>query len=161
MPLGFEWQEKNCMSLVEKVVTIVEIEEVEKEVRPEYSDEDLDKLVGFIKNMTTLYDLREEDWNEDNFEIIRDFILSPRQPLLTIYFDGDELCCLMDIPETPLVDMTYFLRENEDVFEVETFHDNIMFGTMHEDIEGSLLKVMENAYAPYFLHNETWPDSES
>lgn len=133
--------------------------ETEKEVRPEYSDEDLNTLVRFIKEMTTLYDLREEDWTEENYDGIREYILSPKQPLLAIYFDGDDLCCMLDIPDTPFVDCTYFLRENADVFEVETFHDNIMFGTIHEDVEGSLLKVIETAYAPYFLQNESWPDS--
>lgn len=147
------------MFLVEKVVTIVTVEETEKEVKPEYSDEDLEKLVGFIKSMTTLYDLREDDWTESIYEMIRQFILDPKEPLLTIYFDGDELCCLLDIPEETVVDLTYFLRENDDIFEVETFHDNIMFGTIHEDVEGSLLKIMENVYAPYFLDIETWPDS--
>lgn len=109
--------------------------------------------------MTTLYDLREEDWTDNNYEVIREFLLSPKYPLLAIYFDGDDLCCSLDIPETPFVDMTYFLRENAEIFEVESFHDNIMFGTLHEDVEGSLLKVMQHVYSPYFFQIESWPDS--
>lgn len=109
--------------------------------------------------MTTLYDLREDDWTEYNYEMIREYILDPKQPMLTIYFCGDNLMCSLDIPDTPFVDMTYFLRENTDFFEVETFHDNIIFGTIQEDIEGSLLQTMLHVYAPYFFQIESWPDS--
>lgn len=145
---------------IEKVVTIITADETEKEVKAYYSDEDLNKLVNFIKNMTTLYDVREEDWREENFDVIREFLLNPKHPLLIVFFDGDVLCCVLDIPETAFVDLTYFLRETPDyIFEVETFHDNITFGTIHEDIEGSLLRIMLYVYAPYFLQIESWPDS--
>lgn len=109
--------------------------------------------------MVTLYDLREEDWKEENFEVIRNFILDPKQPLLSVFFDDDDLCCVLDIPDVPFMDMTYFLRENADIFDVETFHDKITFGTIHENIEGSLLRIMETIYAPYFFSIESWPDS--
>lgn len=110
--------------------------------------------------MTTLYDLREEDWREENYDVIREFLLNPKHPLLIVFFDDDVLCCLLDIPETAFVDMTYFLRESPDyIFDVETFHDNITFGTIHEDIEGSLLRIILYIYAPYFLQIESWPDS--
>lgn len=126
-----------------------------------YTEEDLNTLVKYIKNMTTLYDLREDDWTEENYETIREYLLNPSYPLLTIYFDADNLCCMLEIPDKPFLDMTYFLRETPgEIFEVETFHDNIMFGTMHEAIEGSLLKVIENVYAPYFMQIESWPDSK-
>lgn len=141
-------------------MTIVTAEETEKEVRACYSEEDLNKLVQFIKNITTLYDLHEEDWKEENYEVIREFLLNPKHPLLIIFFDGDELLCMLDVPEISFTDMTYFLRESPDyIFEVETFHDNITFGTIHEDIEGSLLKVIQHVYAPYFLQVKSWPDS--
>lgn len=146
--------------LTEKVVTIVAAEETEKEIKATYSEEDLNTLVGFVKNITTLYDLREEDWSEANYEVIREFFLSPKYPLLIIFFDGDVLCCHLDIPEIAFVDMTYFLRETPDyIFEVETFHDNITFGTLQEDIEGSLLKTMIHVYSPFFMQIEAWPDS--
>lgn len=34
-----------------------------------------------------------------------------------------------------------------------------MFGTVDTTVEGSLLAVLENVYAPVFFNATTWPDS--
>lgn len=136
--------------------TEAEEEEIEK---PVYTDEQLEKLIGFFKKMTTLYDLKESDWTEDNCLVIRNFIIEPSEMVLTVYFDDDNLQCLLDFPDTPFIDLTYFIREANDIFKIETFHDKITFGTVNSSVEGSLLSVLENVYAPFFFNNTTWPDS--
>lgn len=85
--------------------------ETEKEVRPEYSEEDLITLVRLVKEMTTLYDLRKNDWTEENYDSIVEYILRPKQPLLDIYFGGHDLCYMLDIPDTPLNDCLLFARK--------------------------------------------------
>lgn len=134
-------------------------EELELERQPEYTDEDLAKLVSFVKRMTTLYDLRETDWNEECEEVIRQFFLIRKQPILTIYFDSDILNCMLGFPDTPIVDLTYFLRDPMEIFEVDTFHDKVTFGTMDGNVENSILRVLENVYAQVFFNIKTWPDS--
>lgn len=109
--------------------------------------------------MTTLYDLRDTDWTELNDVVIRNFIMEPREIVLTIYFNNDTLECLLDFPDTVFTDLTYFIREPNDVFKVETFHDKIKFGTVNSRVEGSILHALENVFAPYFMHNTQWPDS--
>lgn len=135
--------------------------EVDESDKPkiEYTEEELNTLVKFIKNMTTLYDLREDDWSEKNAQVIREFFLTPEAPILTIFFDEESLTCTLGIPEVPVVDLTYFLREPMQIFDVKTFHDKINFGTMDDNIEGSILNIIENLYAPVFFKSDHWPES--
>lgn len=145
--------------MTDKAVRIVTPEETQQEIRPEYDEGDLEKLVSFVKAMTTLYDLRETDWKEEHDLIIQEFFLNPKQIILAVYFNCDDLQCSAEFPDTPYVDLTYFLREPMEVFDVETFHDKITFGTVHDNVEGSILKVLENVYAQVFFNIKTWPDS--
>ncbi|XP_057654894.1 dynein axonemal heavy chain 2 isoform X2 [Diorhabda carinulata] len=126
----------------------------------EYSDEDLDALVGFIKNMTTLYNLHEEDWTEQNSIVIKKWFRDVTLPLLCVYYKNDQLICSHTLPDGPFaVDMMYFLREASQEFQVNTFHDNIIFGTVGDNIEGSLLELIRDIYFPMLLSTEKWPDS--
>ncbi|XP_071050357.1 dynein axonemal heavy chain 2 isoform X2 [Onthophagus taurus] len=132
---------------------------VEEDVKPEYTEEDLEKLVRFVKDITTLYDLRDTDWNEANEDVIRQWFLNIKEPVLCIYFEADDLKCMYGYPDCPVLDLTYFLREPNEIFDVETFHDKITFATVDDNIEGTILKTLENVYAPVFFHVTTWPDS--
>nr|XP_015838947.1 PREDICTED: dynein heavy chain 2, axonemal [Tribolium castaneum] len=133
--------------------------ETSEHVKVSYTDEDLDKLVGFVRNLTTLYDLRPDDWKEENYEVIKRFFLTPTEPILTIYFVNDDLICSLGPPVKSVMDLTYFLRQPFEVFEVATFFDNINFGTMDDNIEGSILNIVENIYAPVFFKSNHWPES--
>lgn len=44
-------------------------------------------------------------------------------------------------------------------FTVQNFHDEIIFGTINFSMDGSLLHVIENVYAPALLSAQNWPDS--
>lgn len=112
-----------------------------------------------MKKITTLYDLRETDWTDENYAVIREFFIDPKHPVLTVYFEEDTLRCLLDFPETPIVDLTYFYREPNEIFRVDTFHDRISFGTVDDSVEGSILKILESIYSPIFFNITTWPDS--
>lgn len=112
-----------------------------------------------MKNLTTLYDLRPDDWTERNYEVIKHFFLKPTEPVLMIYFINDDLTCSLGPPPRPVMDLTYFLRQPLEVFDVATFFDTINFGTMDDNIEGSILNIVENVYAPVFLKSHHWPES--
>lgn len=103
--------------------------------------------------------MREEDWNEENESSIENFIMSPDETLLVIFFDQDQLKALPHFPDGLFIDLTYFIREPKHIFEVKTFHDNIVFGTVHENVEWSILNVIENVFAPVIFGITNWPDS--
>lgn len=143
----------------EKVVTIITPELIEEETSAEYNEEELQKLVIYFKEMTTLYDLRDEDWTEENERTIREFFIDITMPMLLIYFINDDLQVTDNFPDEPVIDLAYFIREPKEIFDVESFHDSVTFGSAHDNVEGTILNVMENVYAPIFVNITTWPDS--
>lgn len=110
--------------------------------------------------MTILYDLRPEDWTESTKKVIGEWFLEPKSMVLCIYFKGDKLRAGHGIPETPVYDLTFFLRPTDFVFKAETFHDDVVFGTFRDSIESNVLQIMEYVYAPYFFAVTAWPDSK-
>jgi hypothetical protein len=111
-------------------------------------------------SMTTLYDLREEDWTDDARKGIEDWLMEPRALILCIYFRGNTLKAASDIPLFPVYDLTYFIRTPDQIFKVETFHDEIVFGTFVDSVESNMIQTLEYVYAPYFFAITTWPDSK-
>ncbi|KAE8744396.1 hypothetical protein FOCC_FOCC009000 [Frankliniella occidentalis] len=125
----------------------------------QYSPNDIQALVGKIKRCTTLFDLAEEDWNDEVYSVIKDYFELPGTEVLSIYFNDLKLEATLHIPTSPIRDLTYFIKDSNDIVTVENFHDFVMFGTMDTTVEGSLLAVLENVYAPVFFNTTTWPDS--
>ncbi|CAG9785840.1 unnamed protein product [Diatraea saccharalis] len=109
--------------------------------------------------MTTLYDLRDEDWNDDAKKGIENWLMEPRALILCVYFRGEKLSASCDIPLFPVYDLTYFVRQPDYIFKVDTFHDEIVFGTFVDSVESNMIEILENVYAPYFFAITTWPDS--
>lgn len=128
--------------------------------KPKYEPEELEKIIGFIMSMTTLYDLRGSDWTEDAKKGIEDWILEPKALILSIYFKGDRLKATSDIPLVPVYDLMYFLRPPDFIFKADTFHDDIVFGTFVDSVESNLIQMLELVYAPYFFAITTWPESK-
>uniref|UniRef100_A0A182PB45 Dynein heavy chain tail domain-containing protein n=1 Tax=Anopheles epiroticus TaxID=199890 RepID=A0A182PB45_9DIPT len=141
--------------VVEEVVEAVE--EVDK---PAYSDEDLEMLVSFIRGMIILFDYDDDDFNEEVAETVKLWLTDVNNPLLFIFYDGNRLSASLAFPLCPINDLMYFMREQEQLFNVlEQFHDDIMFGTLHGDIEGSLLVILEQVYGPMILSNADWSEN--
>ena len=132
----------------------------ETPVKPIYEPEELAKIVGYIMKLTVLYDLRPEDWADDVKMTIEDWVLEPKNTVLCIYFRGDRLSASHDIPKVPVYDLSFFLRPLDFVFKVESFHDEIVFGTFRDSIESNVIQVLEYVYAPYFFAVTAWPDSK-
>lgn len=141
---------------IEEVIPIAE-EEADK---PAYSDEDLDTLVGFMRNMIFLFDYDSNDFNDEVAEVIKLWLIDVNYPLLFIYYDGHLLAASLTFPKCSFNDLMYFMREPDQLFNViETFHDDLMFGTLHNDIEGSLLVTLEQVYGPLMLSNTEWSEN--
>lgn len=110
--------------------------------------------------MTTLYDLRDEDWNQGTKDKIEEWILEPRSLMLCIFFRGEVLKASLDIPLAPVYDLMYFIRPPDYVFKVKTFHDDVIFGTFVYSVESNMIQVLESVFAPYFFAVTTWPESK-
>lgn len=126
---------------------------------PEYTEEDLSRLIDYIHKATTLFALNKQDWSADTDEVIRRWLMSTDELLLTIFYDGDILSACLDFPLSPVFDITYFMREPGEIFEVETIPDRIMFGNIHEDIEGTLLTILDKVFSPIFFTSTNLSDN--
>lgn len=118
---------------------------------PEYTDVDLAKLINYIHHATTLFALNHRDWSDETDEVIRRWLMSTDELMLTIFYDGDILSACLAFPLAPVFDITYFMREPGEIFEVDTIPDRIIFGNIHEDIEGTLLTTLDKVFSPIFF----------
>lgn len=141
-------------------MTSAELSEATEEQEITYTQEELETLISFVKEMTILRDLLPRDWRPVNDAAIVQWLENRSLPLLTIYFDPDgDLQCETDVPHGPITDFTYFLRELNHRFDVDNFHDTIIFGTLDSNYEGSMLDIIRDIYGPILLTSNNWPDS--
>jgi hypothetical protein len=64
------------------------------------------------------------------------------------------------MPVNPVYDLTYFVRDELGmVFTVEGFHDEVTFGTIHENVEETILTLMNRLYAPKILKDKRWDEN--
>ncbi|XP_037045747.1 dynein heavy chain 2, axonemal [Bradysia coprophila] len=104
--------------------------------------------------MTILYAIDQNDWNVTCTAVIRHWLLNVNELMLTIFYDNDILTASLSFPVNPVYDIAYFLRLPNQIFSVDEFHDYVTFGTIHEDIDGTLLAILEKMYSPIFFKTE-------
>lgn len=126
---------------------------------PEYTESDLTRLVNYIHKATTLFALNQRDWTDETDDTIRRWLMSTDEIMLTIFYDGDILSACLAFPLAPVFDITYFMREPGEIFEADTIPDRIMFGNIHEDIEGSLLTILDKVFSPIFFSTTNLSDN--
>ncbi|EDW04226.1 dynein-1-beta heavy chain, flagellar inner arm I1 complex [Drosophila grimshawi] len=125
--------------------------------RPTYTDEELNQLVEYIQRMTLLYALTQQDWREEPLDMIRRWLLEVNEPLLSIWYEGNKLSACLGFPTDHVDDISYFLRgEPNEIFTVDGFHDEIHFGSIHSDVDASLMCLLERFYAPIFRNYSDW-----
>ena len=108
--------------------------------------------MGYLRDMVVLFDLRECDWNHECLSVVEQWFLENQHPVLFIYYSPTNiLTASLTVPVEPFYDATYFIRrEANEIFQLDTFHDSIQYGTVHDPDE-SILVLMEALYAPYFF----------
>ncbi|KOC70969.1 Dynein-1-beta heavy chain, flagellar inner arm I1 complex [Habropoda laboriosa] len=112
-----------------------------------------------VKDMTTLSGLDEGDWHYYSEITIREFFDNPNYTTLTVYYVNNLLTVSLYFPIIPVHELTYFVREPQEILRAETFRDRVLFGTMNSKVESHVLTVTQNVLAPIFLEIETWPDN--
>ena len=112
-----------------------------------------------VKACTTLFDLRDEDWNPETENVVKSYFITKTVNLLSIFFENITLKAIFGFPAFPVKDLTYFLKNSTEHITAENFSDSILFGTMNESVDGSILSVLENIYASSFFSETTGTDS--
>ncbi|XP_043512193.1 uncharacterized protein LOC122529808 [Frieseomelitta varia] len=138
-----------------------EVEEVEEELRPVYDERELTELVKCVKDMTTLSSLQESDWTYYSEMTVREFFLNPHFTTLSVYYLYNRLNVSLSFPIIPVYELTYFIRQPQEILRADTFRDRVLFGSVNDKVEHHVLSVVQNVLAPIFLKIETWPDNKT
>ncbi|KAI4504209.1 hypothetical protein M0802_000680 [Mischocyttarus mexicanus] len=157
--------------------------EVKEELRVDYTKEELNELSTFleykiiliqdefsllakvyrVKGMTTLSGLSKKDWTYQCHLIIQEFFKNPKHPVLCIYYEDKRNVPtgLLSFPSTPVHELCYFVRELNEIFRLENFHDRVAFGSFNGNVEAYILGVIQNGLAPVFFKIDSWPDNDN
>lgn len=136
------------------------VEEEETVPVPEYTEDELNKLLLYIQQIVTCYDLTEDDINDSYLENTTNWLMDVLETTLFVYFDQGFLCASPACPISPVTQLTYFIREEPGhVFSLERFHDEITFGTFQENVEETILALMNCIYAPLILKDKRWDEN--
>lgn len=138
---------------------MVVCETEQKQPQPEYSSNELNGLLAAIKRTVILAKLVESDWSDDCDEVIRLWLLTTDHELLTFFFAESKLTASLSFPAMQVHDIFYFLRDPNQIFTVDNFHDDVTFGRIDQVVDGHMLTVMEQIYAPTIFHNSDWTDT--
>lgn len=109
--------------------------------------------------MTILFALDHNNWSEEHSNTIKKWLLDTDELMLTIFYHENNLVASLSYPMVPVHDLTYFLREPNQIFTVDGFHDEVTYGTIHEPIDGTLLNIIERIYAPIFFQYSEWSEN--
>lgn len=132
----------------------------EEKPTPTYSAKELDELVTVLKRMVFLSGIKESDWNDQCHEVIQNWFLDTNHLILIVYFSPKlNLTASLTYPSEPVLEIVYFLREPNHIFSIDNFHDDVTFGQIDGDVDGTLLLLMEKLYTPMFFHKTDWSDT--
>lgn len=112
-----------------------------------------------VKDMTTLRGLTDSDWTWKCDMDIREFFHDPSIPVLCVYHVDGDLTTEFSFPMVPVHELTYFVRQPNEILYPGNFRERILFGSLNDKVESHILDVIQNIFAPIFFTIETWPDS--
>ncbi|XP_025268325.1 dynein heavy chain 2, axonemal-like [Camponotus floridanus] len=136
-----------------------EEEEDMDELLPMYKTDELNELIRCVKDMTTLRGLTDSDWTWKCDMDIREFFHDPSIPVLCVYHVDDDLTTEFSFPMVPVHELTYFVRQPNEILYPGNFRERILFGSLNDKVESHILDVIQNVFAPIFFTIETWPDN--
>lgn len=132
----------------------------EEKPKPTYSSKELDELVTVLKKMVFLNGIKQDGWTEQCDNVIRTWFLDTNHLILIVYFSPkNHLTVSLTYPSEPVIEIVYFLREPNHIFSIDNFHDDVTFGQMNDDVDGTLLLLMENLYTTIFFHKTDWSET--
>ncbi|KAG5676022.1 hypothetical protein PVAND_005877 [Polypedilum vanderplanki] len=139
---------------------IVEVVEEEEQIpTPSYTEAELNKLLLYIIQIVTSYDLNDDDIDESFNVCVKKWLYDTMETHVFVYFDNGYLSASAAVPTCPVSQLTYFIREEVmHVFKVESFHDEVTFGTIHENIDETMLMLLHTIYIPRILKDKRWTE---
>ncbi|XP_076619318.1 uncharacterized protein LOC143340847 [Colletes latitarsis] len=132
--------------------------EIEEELPPEpekpvFTEGELDTLVQYVKDLTIFPPVDNKNWNEKCDETIREYFENPTHIVLSIFHEENKLTAILNVPNYAPKGFVYFLRSPWQIYTPANFVNAVLFGSISENIKNSVLKFLENIYAPVILRS--------
>ncbi|XP_043488842.1 dynein-1-beta heavy chain, flagellar inner arm I1 complex-like [Polistes fuscatus] len=122
---------------------------------PIYTEQQLITLVQYIKDLTILSHLKESDWNENCYEVIKEYFQCVTHNMI-IFFNQNKLKASLNFYDCRDVEVMYFLRSPLQIY-MPDFLKTILCGNVTRDKIKSIFKFLINIYAPVALNSKEWP----
>lgn len=127
-----------------------------KQPQPEYSPVELNDLVVAVRSAVILDSLVDTDWNIECDDVIKLWLSVTDHELLSFFFVDGKLTASVSMPAMHVRDIFYFLRNPNHIFTLDNFLDDVTFGRIDNHVDGHMLTVVEQIYAPIFFHTSDW-----
>lgn len=101
----------------------------------------------------------EDDWTARCNDDIRQYLVNPANTILTVYYRDNVLTTELGVPTLPVYELTYFVKDDSEMLTSKNFHENVTFGTINENVEAAILKIIGGVMASTFFKIDTWPES--
>ncbi|XP_037928394.1 dynein heavy chain 2, axonemal [Teleopsis dalmanni] len=126
---------------------------------PDYTDEELDTLVQYVKSLVMLRCYDVDSWSERAITNIRRWFMNINFLYLTTFYDSGfiEACC--GFPLAPVGDICYFERKPLEIFRSSTFHTDVMRGSLQVDLDGCLLDTINHVYSLLVRNTVLWNEN--
>lgn len=126
----------------------VECEAEPLPAKPEYSPTELDDFVAAIRKMVILEHLSGAEWGAECEDAIRAWLMDTDHLMLAFHVSEQRrVRASLSFPEEKVEDVFYFLREQSQIFALDSFHDDVTFGRTY-DVDGHMLALIEHLYVP-------------
>lgn len=107
-----------------------------------------------MKDLTIFPSSGNKHWNENCSGIIREYFENPSHEVLSIFQKENKLTATLNVPDCAPKGFMYFLRSPWQIYTKENFFSTVLFGSITNDVPRSVLKFMENIYAPSVLRTD-------
>ncbi|XP_034934131.1 dynein-1-beta heavy chain, flagellar inner arm I1 complex [Chelonus insularis] len=124
--------------------------------KPVFSEKELATLVQYVKNLSNFFGVHD-NFSDNSIDTIREFFCYPVHTVLTIVQENGESKALLDFPQHIHSGLTYFMRMPWQIYTPDNFMQTVVYGSLNNNIEKSLLKFFENIYAPEAFYSNKWP----
>lgn len=106
--------------------------------------------------MTILQGLEDDDWDSECDAVMKQWIMDVNLTMIFVFYDKEKLTVSLTFPTVPVYDVMYFLRDSQHIFTLDDFHDEVTFGRIQDDVDGTLLNLIEKIFAPAFFGKNDW-----
>lgn len=126
--------------------------------KPVFTKSELSTLVQYVKDLTIFSTIEDLTWPSTCVEIIQEYFYNPSNTVLTITHNGKIIQAHLFFPHYDFKSMTYFLRSPWQIYTPENFMSTVVFGSMNENFENSVLKYLEIMFEPIAINSDEWPE---